>query len=395
MIREKDLNLLFDKANKKICDKNCEKEESNLAKIPNSYVIKLTTECNMRCQYCYMGNRNIEQMSENLFENVLNQILQLRKKFTIYLHGGEPCLRIDLIRLLKKWINDNNLCEDITIMLQTNGTIITDELIDLIKDLNINVGISIDGSNCYSNSERRFNDGSSSIDCVRRNLEKLLHKNIKIGIFSVLSNINADYLVESFKLFSELGVRSYVVNPLVLWGRARDMRCKMASQELVYKTYKSLIDWINDYNNSHKNDLVTERNLHWWYQAYSYGVKGYMCNCSPCGAGIQTIAIGPMGDVFVCDQYYGDERFKIGQLFSNDLRNIINNSHYVISKLRNLYNVEACKKCIWRYVCSGGCSAASFYYNNEKNDGVAPYCEAYKKIFEYMELKSQCSNLLL
>ena len=141
--------------------------------------------------------------------------------------------------------------------------------------------------------------------------------------------------------------------------------------------------------------LVTERNLHWWYQAYSYGVKGYMCNCSPCGAGIQTIAIGPMGDVFVCDQYYGDERFKIGQLFSNDLRNIINNSHYVISKLRNLYNVEACKKCIWRYVCSGGCSAASFYYNNEKNDGVAPYCEAYKKIFEYMELKSQCSNLLL
>ena len=80
------------------------------------------------------------------------------------------------------------------------------------------------------------------------------------------------------------------------------------------------------------------------------GHKGYMCNCAPCGAGIQTIAISPVGDVYICDQYYGDNRFLIGRLTKSTLQSIIDSAQPTIHSLRNIFNINTCRKCEWRYV---------------------------------------------
>lgn len=393
MIREIDLNTLYKRAQKKM--------ETNVSecpiKMPNSYIIKLTTDCNLRCQYCYMGDSIHSQnmMSNELFEHILNQIKDNNSKFTVYLHGGEPCLRLDLILQLKSWIEQNHLNDFVNIMLQTNGTIVNQDIIRIIKDMNIHVGVSIDGIYCDTNRARVYENNQSTVENVIKNIELFLSENIRVGIFSVLTAYNANSMLDFIKYFGGIGVRDFVINPLVLWGNAKNKSELTATPQQVYECYKQIIDWLGDYNlNCGADQRITERNLHWWFQGLTTGTKGYMCNCSPCGAGIQTIAISTTGDVYICDQYYGDDKFLIGNIGNTDLKDVMRNAQTTIDGLRNIYNIETCKHCIWRYVCCGGCSATSYYYYGNMNS-VAPNCEAYKKIFSYLDIRSQQKNIVL
>lgn len=391
MIRKTDLELLFHKAELRLNQKD---DIPSLVSIPNSYIIKLTTNCNLRCRYCYMGERShYSQMDKDLFLQVLDQIKSLTPKFTIYLHGGEPCLRLDLIESLRVWLEKNKLCDSVKIMLQTNGTILNKKIINLIKEMKINIGISIDGIHPKTNNLRVFSNNTTTVNLVLNNIDKLLSENIKVGVFSVLTSFNAPYMLEVIQYFSKKGIRSFVINPLVLWGNAEKSKAIMATQAQMYNLYKKLIDWVSKYNISNYDNPVTERNLHWWAQGMR-GNNGYMCNCSPCGAGIQTVAISPVGDVYICDQYYDDKRFLIGNLTKSTLHSIIDGAQPTIHSLRNIFNINTCKKCEWRYVCCGGCSASSYYYSGNMNS-VAPYCDAYKLIFNYLDIKLQDSSVTL
>ena len=392
MIRETDLKMLFKKAESRVAQTDY--SPPSIA-IPNSYIMKLTTNCNLRCKYCYMGEcSHYEQMDESLFLQILDQIKMLNSKFTIYLHGGEPCLRVDLIESLRAWLNENKLSDNVKIMLQTNGTILNERIIGLIKEMKINIGISIDGIHPETNCLRVSSNNTSTVNLVLNNIDKLHAENIEMGIFSVLTSYNAPYMLETLQYFAEKGIHSFVINPLVLWGNAEKSKTIMATQEQVYNSYKDLVDWMSSYNAIHNDNQVTERNLHWWTKGMKEGCKGYMCNCSPCGAGIQTVAISPLGDVYICDQYYGDDRFLIGNLRKSNLYSIIKGAQSAINSLRNIFNINTCRKCEWRHVCSGGCSAASFYYSGNMNS-VAPYCDAYKSIFNYLDMKLQDSRVVL
>ncbi|MDR2406508.1 MAG: radical SAM protein [Bacteroidales bacterium] len=386
MIRAIDLEALFKKAQGKTSSE-CSTDAMN---VPNTYVIKLTTRCNLKCQYCYVENApNLNSdMSTDLFERILDQIKKNTRKFTIYLHGGEPFLRLDLIYALKKWIEDNSFQKNITIMLQTNGTLIDGEIIDIIKELNINVGISLDGVNAKSNFARISSNNDITTKVIH-NIRELLAKKIDIGIFSVLTSYNVNYVVDLFKYLTNIGVRNFVLKPLVLWGKAKEMNNIMASQDDMINCYKHLIDWLFYYNNTcDPRREVRERSLYWWLNGIVKSKKGYMCNCSPCGAGIQTVAIGPSGHVYICDQFYGDYNYYIGNIDELSLSEIMNSAKDQIKNLRNIFEINECKGCIWRYVCSGGCTASSYYFFGNMNS-IAPECEAYKQIFSYLDIKSQ------
>ena len=391
MLRKTDLDLLFKKATQKFA--NISDTTSDIA-IPNSYVIKLTTSCNLKCDYCYMGDcSNYSQMDKKLFLRILDQIKSLTSSFAIYLHGGEPCLRVDLIERLRAWLEDNNLQNSVKIMLQTNGSLINNNLIRLIKEMNINVGVSIDGITPESNKARVFPNNSPTVNVVLNTIDQLLENDVKIGIFSVITSYNASHMLELIQYFTERGVRSFVINPLVLWGRASESKESMITQDQMYHMYIKIIEWLISFNSINGDNPALERNLHWWFQGLK-GKKGYMCNCSPCGAGTQTISISPEGNVFICDQFYNDNDFFIGNITKKNLHQIINAAQPAIHSFRNVFNISQCKKCEWRYVCCGGCSASSYYYSGNM-DSVAPYCEAYKSIFNFLDIKLQDDRIVL
>ena len=115
-------------------------------------VINVSNMCNMGCKYCY-ANKGVYNSSQNLMSNEMAEVVleKFYKIFntieTIQLFGGEPCLNIPAIKTVCEYVERNNKTTEIGMV--TNGTILTDELLQLIVKYNILVTISLDHENIH------------------------------------------------------------------------------------------------------------------------------------------------------------------------------------------------------------------------------------------------------
>jgi uncharacterized protein len=114
-----------------------------------------------------------------------------KEKGAFSIFGGEPLLMKfeDLARLLKygfdKWQKTS---------IQTNGTLINDDHINLFKKYNTSVGISVDGPGDL-NSVRHANSGDSTLTehltaNSQRSIERLLRESIPLGLIITLHTGN-------------------------------------------------------------------------------------------------------------------------------------------------------------------------------------------------------------
>ncbi len=122
----------------------------------DTVLLKVASRCNINCRYCYVYNQGDtswqdmpKHMSAETVESVLAQLKALYDDqghpFAVVLHGGEPLLlpRDILTRLL--YGLSENLPAICTRSIQTNGTLIDDELLDLCASTGTTLSVSLDG----------------------------------------------------------------------------------------------------------------------------------------------------------------------------------------------------------------------------------------------------------
>ncbi|GIF63849.1 hypothetical protein Ais01nite_18840 [Asanoa ishikariensis] len=150
------------------------------------FILKLHGWCNLSCDYCYiyemadrswrdrprgMSTATVEQTARRIGEHAAAHDLGA---VNIVLHGGEPLLAgpdgiahaVDAIR------HATPAGVDLTFRMQTNGTLLTDRVLDRLLDLDVMVSISLDG-NRSGNRHRRDASGRESYDAVVRGIERL------------------------------------------------------------------------------------------------------------------------------------------------------------------------------------------------------------------------------
>lgn len=105
----------------------------------------------------------------------------------IAFHGGEPLL-IDKSFYVEAVRTINTALKGIQIIyiLQTNGTLLTDEWYTLFKELNIQVGISIDGTEVHHNKFRVYHNKKGSFTDVIRGI-KTRDRFSEGGLISVIN----------------------------------------------------------------------------------------------------------------------------------------------------------------------------------------------------------------
>jgi len=87
--------------------------------IPHSFVLSLTSDCNLTCDHCYARvYEETKVLPRKVFEDILNQASMLGCFFFV-LTGGEPMLYPDLLDIL-------SLHNDSLFILITNGTMVSD-----------------------------------------------------------------------------------------------------------------------------------------------------------------------------------------------------------------------------------------------------------------------------
>ncbi|XRO74906.1 radical SAM protein [Methanocaldococcus sp. 28A] len=170
-------------------------------------ILKITNRCNLNCIYCYSSNKSNKDMDFETAKNAVDYILKIDDKVKIQFTGGEPLLNFDLIEKIINYCNENYFNKYISYAIQTNGTLLNEEIIKKIKDLDIKIGISIDGLEVNDILRPYKNKKPSTIDTLK-GIYLLKEHNIPFGVTTVVTNKNLHYIKEFVEYLIALEIKS-------------------------------------------------------------------------------------------------------------------------------------------------------------------------------------------
>lgn len=342
-------------------------EDKNINNKPDKVLhcwLHITNQCNLNCRYCYINKNNIDMDFVVAKEIIDKLIVSLKEnnfnKIVLSFSGGEPLLKIDLIEKIINYCNGfNNIYFSYRIL--TNGILIDDKVIKLIKENNIDVRISLDGIKKYNDRNRCYYDERGSYDDVVDGILYLKKNNIVPTINVVVTKENIDGLFALTRRLIDFNLpfrfslekSNNNIMPSVVEVQDKVIRKLKKCLKLILKCYKNGI-----FDNSFNVDDISFNNS----------------TCRNCGVGDNIMAIGSNGDVALCGMNLCRPISNIYK--DNDLVSQIND--YEVSKF-NINKVNECKNCIWRHVCNGGCPILNYNIFGDFNKKSC-YCKIYKEI---------------
>ena len=176
-------------------------------------MINPTLDCNLNCWYCYEEHISGSKMSSTIIANIIKHLKNKNKtepfeSLTVSFFGGEPLLKIKsvvtpIIEQIIKFTNQNNI--NIDFGFTTNGTIITNDFLSLLKDTQVNFQITIDGDKITHNKIRGFKNknNSNSYDIIISNIKKIV-KQLNRYKITLRINYNAKTLKDATKIINDL-----------------------------------------------------------------------------------------------------------------------------------------------------------------------------------------------
>lgn len=167
----------------------------------DTVLIKVASRCNINCKYCYVYNLGDTgwkgmpaQISLETIESIASRLNDFceeeRHPFATVLHGGEPLLLGPVkLRLVLQTLRAL-LPEEYPIGIQTNGILITKEILNICAEMRASISVSLDGPRFVHDKDRIGHDGKGTYDKVIEGLELLrTHKDrdfLFTGILSVV-----------------------------------------------------------------------------------------------------------------------------------------------------------------------------------------------------------------
>jgi uncharacterized protein len=170
------------------------------------YLFKIASRCNLDCDYCYvyhqadstwrdqprfMSDAVVDASLERMREHVVAHELE---RVSIVFHGGEPLLAGAeyLQRFARKARSVLGDQVSVRLTMQSNGTLLTPAILDVMLAEGIAMGISLDGDRAANDLHRLDRHGRSSFDAVARGLELLSDERYSSRMLGLLCTINLE-----------------------------------------------------------------------------------------------------------------------------------------------------------------------------------------------------------
>lgn len=364
---------------------NCHVERTR----PHLIVMKVTKQCNLECKYCYesaSANKTAKMSYETAYR-IVDQLVELNKGELVHIlfHGGEPLLCVDTMSAVCSYATEN-YGGQVSFGIQTNATLITDEVVALIKKYNIIVGISFDGPAITHNITRCGPNGIPSHERVVRGIEKLNDSEIGYGVATVINRTNYKYAKEIIDFYLEYGIHSFAFLPIFPAGRSRENDDLYLEGEELFECYRAAFEYIVEYNQScfRKEERIRERFLYYLTEQVLCQVRNYKCMNTPCGAGTQLLGADTNGDIYICDDFIGKSEFCLGNVWESSLEKMLAESE-VLDQVcnRKVSDNDFCRGCQWQELCGGVCMGQ--IYNVKMLGLEAPNtCELKKRLIPFL-----------
>ncbi len=329
-------------------------------------VFRPTNNCNLACTYCYDKNNHNKITSElrkeatDIFEKNQEFLLESfeilfekEENPRVIYHGGEPLL-IDS-KVLDNFCHKLRNIKNTNFSIQTNGTLINNETIDLFKKYNFQVGISLDGCNESQNCARVFPNGINSFNVVYRNINKLRDASVKHGI---IMSIGKSHLNQEQDIYDFIGDNCFSCNIRPIFSVDSSSEKSVMTPEEYAIFFNKLFDiWFYD----DKKKVGTHQILE-LYQALKKELDPnyYDHSCSNSNQCFKDfICMDVFGELYACNRLYGIEDFHYGNLKNNTYNEIMQMASNLLME-RNLSIEDRCGSCKMINKCYGGCPAESY-----------------------------------
>ena len=372
--------------------------------------------CNLACKYCYyleknklyptaqrhlMSNEMLEQFTREYIEaQTMNQVL-----FTW--HGGEPLLRsIDFYRkalsLQQKYAGGRRIDN----VIQTNGTLLTDEWCEFFAQNHWLVGISIDGPQPYHDHYRLTAAGKPSWKKVMQGIKLLKKHGVEWNAMAVVNAYNVNHPLEFYRFFKENGCQFLQFTPIVeRLTRHEDGRtlASLADKDEISLSEASVTpeqwgyflcaifdEWVRKDVGKIFVEIFDCTLANW--MGVSPGICAYSKECGHAGV------MEHNGDVYSCDHFVFPE-YKLGNIRDHSLIDMLyGEQQQEFSRLKHSSLPRQCKECDMEFACHGECPKNRFMKDKYGDSGLNYLCLGYYHYYQHVapymdymkqELKSQ------
>lgn len=326
--------------------------------LPNTLLIKLTGACNWSCTYCYDYDRNRFRKSLRLEDvaNTIANIIAYHHRIAIMFHGGEPLLQYAELKRIVEFTNRR--CHELggkaRFSLQTNGALITEDIIEFLDEHCFDIGMSLDGPpeiNDLTRVDHRGRGTAAAIEGLFARQHEFMTS--RVGIITTVTSKNVERLSEVASYVRELGVRSWKTAIFDTEGRGT-AHPELCPSTVPYVDF--LRQWLCECDEG-LWDGFRFKNILELIDTIASPKRPNMCLKFPCGAGREFMVVSADRDVMACDATYHPS-FALGNT-SDDLASVQKSA-----KAQALFEREAwllteaeCATCPWLHYCAGTCMA--------------------------------------
>lgn len=336
--------------------------------------------CNMACTYCFERQipSRLGPMSHDTLGASVRFAFSISGKaqgITFHFGSGEPLVRFDLIKAVVE--TSDKLAQStgkrVNFELTTNGSLVTDEIAQFLRDHLFTVRVSCDGPPHIHDRSRRMPGGGPSYAVVERGIALLLkHLGDRLTINSVICAETR--LLELWRWVKQLGVRRYHVIKVGVDNSSTVRLCHRALEEFTSDTADICSELYQELSGGGVPIDYQPITKVLWRLIVPRPINRF------CGVATTYIGVGSNGDIYPCFRHLGLAAYKLG-----DVRHSIDDTKRVRFVTQVAAHVDArpvCCACWARYLCGGGCYADSVCCTATPSTPITLHCDFWRAEIE-------------
>ena len=358
--------------------------------------------CNLACKYCYyLEKNNLYQnshrhlMSDEMLEQFTREYIEAQTMPQVLFtwHGGEPLMRsIDFYKkalaLQKKYAHGKQIDN----VIQTNGTLLTDEWCEFFAKNHWLVGISIDGPQEYHDHYRVTPAGKPSWEKVMQGIQLLKKHRVEWNAMAVVNAYNAEHPLEFYHFFRDNGCQYLQFTPIVerltehedgrtLASLADDREIPLADASVTPQQWGNFLctifdDWVRHDVGKTFVEIFDCTLANW--MGVLPGICAYSKECGHAGV------MEHNGDVYSCDHFVFPE-YKLGNIRELSLIDMLyGEKQQTFSRLKHTSLPRQCKECDMEFACHGECPKNRFEKDKYGEPGLNYLCQGYYQYYSHV-----------
>ena len=358
--------------------------------------------CNLACKYCYYLEKNKlyptaqrHLMSDEMLEQFTREYIEAQTMSQVLFtwHGGEPLLRsIDFYRkalsLQQKYAGGRRIDN----VIQTNGTLLTDEWCEFFAQNHWLVGISIDGPQPDHDHYRLTAAGKPSWKKVMQGIKLLKKHGVEWNAMAVVNAYNVNHPLEFYRFFKENGCQFLQFTPIVeRQTRHEDGRtlASLADKDEIPLSEASVTpeqwgyflsaifdEWVRKDVGKIFVEIFDCTLANW--MGISPGICAYSKECGHAGV------MEHNGDVYSCDHFVFPE-YKLGNIRDHSLIDMLyGEQQQEFSRLKHSSLPRQCKECDMEFACHGECPKNRFMKDKYGDSGLNYLCPGYYHYYQHV-----------